>query len=155
MKSEVYFSLGSNLGNKKENLDLAIALMEKNFLTKAHTISNYIETEPVGFVSDSNFLNCAVRFDLSIDCLEILKICKEIEKNMGRDISNPVFDEDGNRIYKSRIIDIDILFYGFSLIDHSELKVPHSEMTKRDFVMIPLREIASDAIKSHFSNIFS
>ena len=107
-----------------------------------------IETEPWGFESDEKFMNAAVMYELELpkgynaeaEGLMILEICKDIEKRLGRE-GGPVFDENGERIYSSRPIDIDILLLGDNRIDCPELTVPHKLMYERDFVMIPLREI--------------
>ena len=74
----------------------------------------------------------------------ILEICKDIEKRLGR-VGEPEYDAEGKRIFKSRPIDIDILLFGDSRIDCPELTVPHKLMYERDFVMVPLREIAGQA----------
>lgn len=137
---EVYFSLGSNLGNREENIERAIKKMCHAFETPFERCSSLYETEPWGFESDSNFLNCAIVFEIDKDPQVILSKCKEIEQNMGRE-EIVEYDEQGNRIYHSRIIDIDILLIGDMKIDTPELKVPHPLMYQRQFVMEPLNEI--------------
>jgi len=156
---EAYFSLGSNLGDRKQNLTSAIALMEKAFGLKVFRISEIIETEPVGFVSDNLFLNCALRFDFpeagqdpQLHCRSILSACKAIEKQLGRE-TKTLHGEDGHRIYASRPIDIDILLYGDFQLKSEDLTVPHAEMFHRSFVLIPLREIASDKLIRSFPQI--
>lgn len=147
---KVYFSLGSNMGNREENISKALSLMKEKFeknggkKIKDPKVSSMYETEPWGFKSDDKFINCTAMFEIDIKCREILEICKEIEKELGRDITEPRYDEEGNRIYKSRAIDIDILLYGDEKIDEPGLKVPHERMWERDFVMTPLREIYND-----------
>ena len=74
----------------------------------------------------------------------ILEICKKIERKLGRE-GVPQYNENGERIYRSRPIDIDILLFGDHKIDCPELTVPHKLMYERDFVMIPLQEIAGQA----------
>lgn len=87
---EVYFSLGTNLGEKMENIKSALERLDKALGTHYDKLSKIIETEPWGFISDSNFLNCAVKYKLPItedsdkECLSILDKCKEIEEAMGR-----------------------------------------------------------------------
>ena len=115
-------------------------------------VSSLLETEPWGFESEDKFLNAAVRYQLRLrkgynpeaEGLMILEICKDIEKRLGR-VGEPEYDAEGKRIYKSRPIDIDILLFGDSRIDCPELTVPHKLMYERDFVMVPLREIAGQA----------
>ena len=111
-------------------------------------VSSIIETEPWGFDSDEKFLNAVVLYELEMpngynaeaEALMILEICKSIERKLGR-TGSPQFDSDGNRVYTSRPIDIDILLFGNNSIDCPELTVPHKLMYERDFVMIPLKEI--------------
>ena len=73
--------------------------------------------------------------------MDLLKVCKHVEAKMGRPIEEPQYDDAGNRIYKSRIIDIDILLYGNQTINLPELQIPHPRLQERDFALIPLREI--------------
>ena len=111
-----------------------------------------IETEPWGFDSEDKFINAAVLYELDLpegynaeaEALMILEICKDIERRLGRK-DNPQYDEKGKRIYTSRPIDIDILLFGDNRIDCQELTIPHKLMYERDFVMVPLREIAGQA----------
>ena len=111
-----------------------------------------IETEPWGFDSEDKFINAAVLYELDLpegynaeaEALMILEICKDIERRLGRK-DNPQYDEKGRRIYTSRPIDIDILLFGDNRIDCQELTIPHKLMYERDFVMVPLREIAGQA----------
>ena len=120
--------------------------------TPYRSVSSYIETEPWGFDSDEKFINAAVHYELSLpngynpeaEGLMILEICKDIERRLGRN-GEAQYDDNGDRIYASRPIDIDILLFGDNKIDCPELTVPHKLMHERDFVMIPLREIAGQA----------
>ena len=118
--------------------------------TPYKAISSLIETEPWGFDSHQKFLNAVVLYELDLpkgynpeaEGLMILEICKDIERRMGR-IGEPQYDERGERIYTDRPIDIDILLFGDERIDCPELTVPHRLMNERDFVMIPLKEVAA------------
>lgn len=147
MKTEVYFSLGSNLGDRRKNILEAVRLMGERFSEmegvecKPVALSSLIETEPWGFESGDKFLNAAVRFDLMVSAHDILKTVKSIERQLGRETKSPSYDSEGRRIYSSRPIDIDILLYGDEKIDTPELTVPHPRMHERDFVLTPLREI--------------
>lgn len=154
MNRDVYFSLGANIGNRRQNIEDAIAMMDKAFGRKYLRLSSFVETDPWEFESEDKFLNCAVVYSLDLPCRQILQICKDIESRLGRECHAPEYDEDGKRIYRSRIIDIDILFYGSERIDEPDLAVPHHRMKERDFVMVPLREIADDRLVSEFSDIF-
>lgn len=143
----VYFSLGSNLGDRRRTILAAIRMMGEAFSAlEGHecrplSVSSIIETEPWGFESENRFLNCAVCFTLSISPLDILHAVKNIEAALGRENREPVYDSDGRRIYSSRPIDIDILLYGDLNLDTPELKIPHPRMWEREFVLIPLKEI--------------
>ena len=147
-KVELYLSLGSNQGNRAENIEKALSLLNVELKTPFKAVSSLIETEPWGFESEEKFLNAAVLYELILpkgynpeaEGLMILEICKDIEKRLGR-IGEPEYDMEGRRIYRSRPIDIDILLFGDNRIDCPELTVPHKLMYERDFVMIPLREI--------------
>ena len=147
-KVELYLSLGSNQGNRAENIEKALSLLNVELKTPFKAVSSLIETKPWGFESEEKFLNAAVLYELILpkgynpeaEGLMILEICKDIEKRLGR-IGEPEYDMEGRRIYRSRPIDIDILLFGDNRIDCPELTVPHKLMYERDFVMIPLREI--------------
>ena len=147
-KVDLYLSLGSNQGDRMLNIENAISLLNIEFKRPYKRLSSLIETEPWGFESEQNFLNCAVHYELLLpkgynpeaEGLMILEICKDIERRMGR-TGEPEYDEKGERIYNDRPIDIDILLFGDNKIDCQELTVPHKLMYERDFVMIPLREI--------------
>ena len=110
----VYFSLGSNLGDRHENIAGALRRMDEVFGKHYTALSKLIETEPMGF-SGGKFLNATVLYRLPVQApveehaLWILDKVKEIEREMGRKDA-PEYDTDGNRIYHSRVIDIDILF---------------------------------------------
>ena len=130
----VYFSLGSNLGDKKQNLSTAIKLMEKQIGVLLRQ-SAFLETEPWGFQSDNSFVNAAICMETSLEPLEVLAETQKIEREMGRT------HKSVNREYHDRIIDIDILLYDDLNISTPQLTIPHPLMEERDFVMIPLREI--------------
>lgn len=137
--AKVFLSLGSNLGNKRQNLESAVKLINER-IGEISSLSSFYNTAPWGFDSDNSFLNAAacVNTDLTPD--DILSETQKIEKEIGR-IKKSV---DGT--YSDRIIDIDILTYDNMQINSPQLTIPHPLMTQRDFVMIPLAEIAPDEI---------
>lgn len=146
MKEVVYLSLGSNLGERDNNISKAIIRLEELLGTAPLAVSDFIETESWGFDAPA-FINAAVAFEIDDpDGFGILKVCKQIESEMGRE-ENVVFDENGKRIYHSRIIDIDILLIGDRKIDTKVLKVPHPLMYEREFVMVPLEQIRTELNK--------
>lgn len=139
----VYFSLGSNEGDREENLRGAIRLMDEALGTPCSRLSSFIRTESWGF-EGPEFLNCAAMYELEgISPEEVLIRIKDIEKAMGRS-GKPEFDSEGRRIYRNRPIDIDILYFGDRVVDTPTLKIPHPLIEKRDFVKIPLKEIKND-----------
>ena len=148
MKVDLYLSLGSNQGDRRKNIEDALSLLNIELGTPYKTVSSFIETEPWGFDTEKKFINAAVLYELEMkkgynpeaEGLMILEICKSVERRLGR-TGNPQFDDKGQRVYKDRPIDIDILLFGDDKIDCEELTVPHKLMYERDFVMIPLREI--------------
>ena len=130
----VYFSLGSNLGDKKQNLSTAIELMEEQIGVLVRQ-SAFLATEPWGFQSDNSFVNAAICMETELDPFEVFERTQKIEREMGRTIKST------NGEYHDRIIDIDILLYDDLHVNTPELTIPHPLMEQRDFVMIPLREI--------------
>lgn len=158
--TSVYFSLGSNLGHREANLEKAIDLMEEAFGGRAKAISRFIDTAPWGGGATKRFLNCCAFFRIpraketsAEDCMDILAKCKDIEKKLGR-CEEIEYDKEGRRVYHDRTIDIDILFYGTEIIDTEILKVPHPLISQRDFVLIPLREIAKPSLRAAFPELF-
>ena len=145
---DLYLSLGSNMGDRAENIENAISLLNIELKTPYNAVSSLLETEPWGFESEQKFLNAAVHYQLQFkegynpeaESLMILEICKDIERRLGRK-EVLEYDEAGERIYHNRPIDIDILLLGDDRIDCEELTVPHKLMYERDFVMVPLKEI--------------
>ncbi|MBQ2808129.1 MAG: 2-amino-4-hydroxy-6-hydroxymethyldihydropteridine diphosphokinase [Bacteroidaceae bacterium] len=139
MTKRLYLGLGTNLGNKRENLTRAIEALSLA-LGKCVTQSSFIETEPWGFESNNSFLNCVAAFDTDIAPLELLDTTERIERMLGRTQKS----QDGN--YHDRVIDIDILLYGDNIIESDRLTIPHPLMHSRTFVLEPLAEIAPDTI---------
>ena len=86
--------------------------------------------------------------------MEVLHQVKEVEQSLGRDLSEPLFDKDGNRIYQNRIIDIDILCYGNFTIKNQDLIIPHPLIAERDFAKKPLLEISKPEIREAFPELF-
>ena len=154
----VYLGLGSNQGKRQENLLSAVKLLDEAFGTHYSALSRFIETPSWGF-KGAKFLNACVLYRLyrhgspEEHGVEILRICKAVERTLGREDA-PEFAADGSRVYKDRPIDIDILFYGKERIDLPELTVPHPLISQRDFVKIPLAEIAKPSLKTAFPEIF-
>lgn len=135
--ARVSFGLGSNLGDKVQNLHNAIYKIE-NRIGPVLSQSDFIQSEPVGFISENNFTNAVIIVETSLSPTEILQATKTIEIELGRthkSVSTP-----SGKIYSDRIIDIDILLYDDISIETEELTIPHPLMQEREFVMIPLRQ---------------
>ena len=137
--AKVFLGLGTNLGDKRNNLLTAVTNIEEK-IGKVTSLSSFYETEPWGFKSDNSFLNAALCVETSLEPVAILHIIKEIEVEMGRT------QKSVNKVYSDRPIDIDILLYDDMIIKSDELTIPHPLMTERDFVMKPLVEIAGDTV---------
>ena len=135
----VYLGLGTNIGNRKENLTRAIEALS---LALGHytALSSFIETAPWGFDSENSFLNCAVAFETELAPQELLDTTESIERELGRTTKST------GGTYHDRVIDIDILLYGNVVIETPRLTIPHPLMHMRDFVLEPLAEIAPHAI---------
>ena len=135
MKHLAYLSLGTHLGNKEENLNTAITLIEEQIGDVVHLSASYI-SEPWGFCSENNFFNCVLAMHTEFEPEELLIATQRIEQLMGR-VHKSV---DGQ--YRDRLIDIDILFYD-TLVMHSPiLTIPHPLLHRRMFVLKPLVEVA-------------
>jgi 2-amino-4-hydroxy-6-hydroxymethyldihydropteridine diphosphokinase len=155
----VYLGLGSNRGNRLQNLMQALDLLDQGLGCHYTALSHVIETKAWGFKGDK-FLNACVLYRIFRKGTpeehghEILALCKDIERKLGRDDA-PAFDAEGRRIYHNRTIDIDILFYGNERIDCEDLQVPHPLIAERDFVKIPLAEIAKPSLKEAYFELFA
>ena len=142
----LYLSLGSNMGNRRENLLCAIDLLTSFLCLEPAALSSIIETKSWGF-EGGDFLNCAIRYDIpeagQDPCLylhSLLHSFQEIERILGRK-EKSVLTPEGGHLYHDRPIDIDILYYGEIHIDSPELQIPHPFIQQRPFVTQPLREI--------------
>lgn len=135
----VYLSLGTNIGNKEKQMNEAIERIETQ-IGDVVSRSTFYVTEPWGFESENSFLNAAVKIETVLSADEVLKETQNIEREMGR------MEKSEKGKYKDRIIDIDILMYGTSIIDSPNLTIPHKFMKERRFVLEPLAEIASEVV---------
>lgn len=134
MQHTLYIGLGSNLGDKQQNIAMAVEKIEE-LIGHVECQSALHITEPWGFQSDNMFVNAAVKCVTILSPHEVLEKTKDIERQMGRTTKSV----DGT--YKDRIIDIDILLYDDMEINDPDLVIPHPLMHQRDFVMKPLNEI--------------
>ena len=131
-KAIAYIGVGSNLGDRKANIDKAIGLVK---LTKGITlkrVSSIYETKPKGGPPQGDFLNGVFEIETMLDPFKLLVELKNIEKHLGRK----------RKVKNSpRTIDLDILLFGDKKVDTKSLKIPHPRMHKREFVLRGLREL--------------
>ena len=143
-RESCFIGFGSNLGNRKDNINKAIQYLRKNKKIKIKKISSIIETRPQGILTQPKFLNGVLKLETTLSPQLLLKILNKIEKKIGR-VRRARFGP--------RIIDMDILLYGGQKVHDKNLKIPHPRMWKRRFVTIPLKEIAPEVFKlKHRSN---
>ena len=129
----VYLGLGSNLGDRRRNLDRALDLLSRR--VQIEKVSSVYDTEPVGNTEQPRFLNMVCQVSTSLEPMALLTLVKGIESILGR---------SPRTTNLPRPIDIDILFYGHRVMDTEKLVIPHPRLTERAFVLIPLEEIAPD-----------
>lgn len=145
---DVYLGLGSNVGDRADYLAKAVDLIIRNGDVVVHK-SSIIETPSWGFES-TPFLNQVIMIHTKRTPKQLLELLKNIEITLGRVQKSELVE---NQIkYHDRTIDIDILLYGFEKINTIDLVVPHPEMLKRGFVLIPLREIADQNTLKFINN---
>jgi 2-amino-4-hydroxy-6-hydroxymethyldihydropteridine diphosphokinase len=141
---ELIIGLGSNLGDRRKNIETAIELIRAQ-IGPVTAVSTLIETEPWGFESGNKFLNCAVIIEVGdeidrngrLSPSGIIEILQSIEARFGRVRTG---------VYTDRAIDLDILFYGDRIIDEPGLTVPHPKLHERDFILISLMELCPDKV---------
>ncbi len=131
----VYLGLGSNLGNRQDNLDRALGFLSQRL--RVEKVSSIYDTEPVGNTNQPRFLNQVCRVSTGLEPMALLTLVKGIESKLGR------LPHTSNG---PRPIDIDILFYDDQVIEAPGLVVPHPRLTERAFVLIPMAEIAADLV---------
>ena len=129
---EVVLALGSNIGDKVQNIEAAYTLIanEIGIITKK---SSFLKNTSVGFESQNEFVNTCIKIETKLSCNDVLKSLQSIEKRMGR--------VKTTNIYEDRIIDIDIIFFGDLIINQPNLKIPHPRYHERSFVLQPLKEL--------------
>jgi 2-amino-4-hydroxy-6-hydroxymethyldihydropteridine diphosphokinase len=133
---KAFIALGSNLGDKRKNIEIAIEKIKEKGINILK-VSSIIETEPYGYKDQDSFLNAVCLVETSLDPFSLLKVLLNIEEEMGR-----------KRIFKwgPRNIDLDIIFYDDLVIESEELIIPHPDAHNRTFVMGPISEIEPDFV---------
>jgi 2-amino-4-hydroxy-6-hydroxymethyldihydropteridine diphosphokinase len=135
MKHTVYLALGTNLGDRIENLQAAVHALAPEVIVSAE--SKIYETSPWGYEDQPAFLNMAIRAETDLEPDSLLKYLKALEARLGRTQSFH---------WGPRVIDIDILFYDGLVIDSPAVVIPHPHLQERGFVLVPLSDIAPDFI---------
>ena len=139
VNSEIFIALGSNMGDREENLLRAVAAVGRLPDTRITALSPFYDTEPVGGISQHNFLNAVMRLTSSLTPQELLQELLQIE--------TAVFERKRDLHWGPRSIDLDILFYGSEVIDNPpELLLPHPRLHERRFVLAPLADIAPEFV---------
>ena len=130
----IYLSLGANIGHRERNIWLAIEALASRGVRVTRRSSLY-ETEPVGMKSKDWFLNSVVEAETDLAPEELMRVLLELERALGR---------ERRLLHGPRIIDIDILLFGSSVVHAPDLEIPHPRMAERRFVLVPFAEIAPD-----------
>jgi 2-amino-4-hydroxy-6-hydroxymethyldihydropteridine diphosphokinase len=133
---EVYLSFGSNVGDRRANIEKAVLLLNDSGV-KMKKISSLYETEPWGNAAQPSFMNRAGMFETNLSTEILMKNILAIEQSMGRERTQK---------WQPRIIDIDILFFGNKVVRELGLQIPHPEIERRKFVLVPLKEIAGSFV---------
>lgn len=139
----IYLGLGTNLGDREQNIRVAIQKIEER-IGNIISLSALYATAPWGFASDNSFLNAVVSVETNLPPLRVLKETQGIERELGR------MKKSVDGVYSDRLIDIDILLYGDKIMNAEGLTLPHPLMVERRFVMEPLAEIAPDMMHPVF-----
>ena len=133
-----YIGIGSNLGGPTRQLSIALNELEAIDSIRILDVSSLYRSGPLGGIEQPDFLNAAVAVRASLDAAALLAELKGIEERMGRDRSV--------RRWGPRAIDLDLLLYGDVTIESSELTVPHAGIGERNFVLLPLRDLAPELV---------
>ena len=143
LKGEIILALGSNLGNREDNLSKSISLIGKK-IGKVTKISKYFENNPVGFDSTNTFINMCIKVETTKEPLEILKELSSIEKSLGR--------KKTKKEYEDRPLDVDIILFNELVMTSEDLIIPHPRYTSRPFVLVPMCEIGDYIDQNVFLN---
>lgn len=132
MDNKIFIGIGSNTGNSYKNCIIAIKRISSDTRASLRSISSFYSTTPVSDIEQDDFINCAVEIDWRGNPQELLQFLNTIESSMGR------IREEKNG---PRIIDLDILLYGDAVIEEAPLSIPHRELHRRKFAIMPCIEI--------------
>jgi len=141
VRSNVYLGLGSNMGDREKTLIDAIGMLGDMNNTEVAAVSPFYATSPWGYAEQPDFLNCAVLIHTSLSPHAVLEACMDIERRLGRVRAVR---------WGPRVIDLDILFYDNLVLKDEKLEIPHPLLHEREFVLLPLKDIAPDFVHPVF-----
>lgn len=131
----ILLGLGSNMGDREDNLSRVLHLLESNGSVRIEKVSSIYETTPFGLKDQPDFLNMVISINTSLSPKELLDLCQKVENSLGR---------TRTLRWGPRVIDIDILLFDDARIENDTLTLPHPGIADRAFVLIPLAEVAPD-----------
>lgn len=135
--NEAFISIGSNIGERNVYLAQAVQVLNQRTDTTVEKVSSVYETAPVGYTDQAAFLNMVISIQTTLSARDLLVVCQEIEHELGRERTIR---------WGPRTVDLDILLYNQDNIEMENLVIPHPRMAERAFVLIPLLEIAPNAM---------
>lgn len=138
MVNNIFLALGSNVGERTKFVFDAIARISRNPACKLLKCSSLYETSPYGKIDQPDFINSVIEIESEFTAAELLNYLKDLEKEVGR--------TSGTEKWGQREIDVDIIFYNDVIYNADKMNIPHPECLRRDFVMVPLLEIAPDFV---------
>lgn len=134
----VYIGLGSNLGEPMQQLEAAFSALNRIRDSRVSKRSSFYRSKPMGPADQPDYINAVAELETTLTADELLLAMQAIEQLQGR-------DRNGQR-WGARTLDLDMLLYGNEIINTEHLQVPHPGITERDFVLVPLAEIAPDVV---------
>ncbi len=146
MENKAFLGLGSNVGNREEYLRKAVGRLNSSFEINVVKCSSIYETKPYGNTNQNNFLNAVIKIKTGFDIVNLFKLIKNIEKELKRTYTEK---------WGPREIDIDLLLFNDSVYKDDLIQVPHNEIEKRDFVLVPLLEIEENVINPVTKDFYS
>lgn len=137
-KITAFLSIGSNLGDKRANLDAAVSKLQHEPEINVTGVSSYYRTQPQNYTDQDWFVNAALKIKTGLSPEDLLDALKNIESSM---------DRDGKPFrFGPRLIDLDIIYYGDRVFKNARLEIPHPRMHERCFVLVPMCDIGADKI---------
>lgn len=136
MKHTTYLGLGSNIGNRAENIFAALSFIQSSLLIRITRMSSLYETSPVG-PEQNSFYNIVAKAKTNLNSYNLLFFLKQLEQ---------ILERKKTILWGPRTIDVDILFFGNKVLNNSLLSIPHKELQNRLFVLVPLNEIAKNLL---------